>query len=256
MTIVFDLDGVVYLGNDVVPGALEVLEWCRRSGIQPLFVTNNSVRTPTEVVAKIRDVVGFDVTVDEVITSALAAADLVAERAGRSCLVVGERGIVEALAGRGVHVVEDPHEADHVVVGLTRSISYELLADATTAVLQGAALVATNLDPTFPTPTGLRPGAGSLVAAIETASGTDAIPAGKPFAPIRSLITAQASGKVVVVGDRPDTDIALGITEGWPTLLCLTGVTADASQVPGRYQPTRVIASIADVPEAVRSLDV
>ena len=253
-TIVFDLDGVVYLGDEVVPGARDVLEWCRATGIRPLFVTNNSVRTPDEVVGKIRRVVEFETQPDEVITSAMAAAALVASRDSQECLVVGERGIVEALEERSVAVTEDPERADHVVVGLTRSLSYDLLAAATAAVRRGAALVASNLDPTFPTPRGLRPGAGSLVAAVETATETVAIPAGKPFAPIRAIITERANGDVMVVGDRPDTDIALGIAEGWPTVLCLTGVTRDADGIPEQFQPSHVIPSIADLPEVFGSL--
>ena len=253
-TIVFDLDGVVYLGDEVVPGARDVLEWCRQGDIRPLFVTNNSVRTPEEVIDKIRRVVGFEAALDEVITSAMAAAALVASRSSRQCLVVGERGIVEALNDLGVAVTEHPEHADHVVVGLTRSLSYDLLAAATTAVRGGATLVASNLDPTFPTSGGLRPGAGSLVAAVETATEMIAIPAGKPFAPIRKIIAERASGDVMVVGDRPDTDIALGLAEGWPTVLCLTGVTDDPGAVPDQFQPTEVIPSIAELPHLVERL--
>ncbi len=251
MTIVFDLDGVVYLGEQVVPGALEVLDWCRTTGRRLLFVTNNSVRTPEEVASKIDRVVGFDVAVDEVITSAMAAAELVAGNGGQRAFVVGEQGIVTALEAAGVSVVTDPAAADHVVVGLTRRLSYELLADATTAVRNGARLVASNLDPTFPTPNGLRPGAGSIVSAVETATETVAMPAGKPFAPIRTLVKARANGPVVVVGDRPDTDIALGRAEGWETILCLTGVTDDPSDVPSQFEPDHVIDSIANLPDRI-----
>ncbi len=254
-TIVFDLDGVIYLGDEVVPGALDVLRWCRREGIRPLFVTNNSVRTPDEVVDKIGRVAGFATSPQEIITSAMAAASLVAARGGEQCLVVGERGIVEALEQRGVGVTQDPHQADHVVVGLTRSLTYGLLAAATTAVRNGAKLVASNLDPTFPTPHGLRPGAGSLVAAVETATEEIAVPAGKPFRPIRDLIAARADGDVVVVGDRLDTDIALGIAEGWSTFLCLTGVTEAPEAVPDAYRPTAVLRSVADLPGALEELD-
>lgn len=253
-TIVFDLDGVVYLGDEVVPGAKLVLDWCLTEDIKPLFVTNNSVRTPDQVVEKIGRVVGFRADRDEIITSAMAAAALATERGSQRAFVVGERGLVDALEGAGVTVTTDPADADHVVVGLTRTISYELLAMATVAIRNGAGLIASNLDPTFPTPDGLRPGAGSLVAAVETASGQAAVPAGKPFRPIRRLIAEKARGEVVVVGDRPDTDIALGIAEGWPTFLCLTGVTVDRNAVPPEHQPTRIIESIADLPGALGEL--
>lgn len=253
-TIVFDLDGVVYLGDEMVPGARDVLEWCRSNGFRPLFVTNNSVRTPAEVVAKIHRVVGFETGMDEVVTSAMAAAVLVESREGRECLVVGEKGVIEALNDRAIAVTDVPHHADHVVVGLTRSLTYEMLAGATTAVRSGATLVASNLDPTFPTPNGVRPGAGSIVAAVETATDAVALPAGKPFAPIRRLVTERALGEVIVVGDRPDTDIALGLAEGWPTVLCLTGVTEDSSAVPKRFRPTAVIPSVAELPEIIEDL--
>lgn len=253
-TIVFDLDGVVYLGDEVVPGATRVLEWCRSEGMRPLFVTNNSVRTPQQVVEKVERVAGFSTEPDEVITSALAAADLVARRGGRRALVVGERGIVEALEDQGVVVTTDPEQCDHVVVGLSRSVTYDLLSAATAAVRNGATLIASNLDATFPTPRGLRPGAGSLVAAVETSTDVIAIPAGKPFAPIRKLIADRSVGEVMVVGDRPDTDIALGIAEGWPTFLCLTGVIDDPGAVPARFLPTAVLDSVADLPDAVARL--
>lgn len=255
MNLVFDLDGVVYVGNEALPRAGEVLAWADRAGHTVLFATNNSVRTPSSVVEKIRTVVGYSAHESQVITSALAAAELVVSRGGRRCLVVGEDGIREALRERSIDPFAEAADADHVVVGLTRELSYELLVDATTAVRSGATLIATNLDPTFPSPSGLRPGAGSIVAAVETSTDTVAIPAGKPFRPTRALIEAKASaGAITVIGDRPDTDLALGRAAGWHTVLCLSGVTAAASDVPEELRPDRVIDSIADLPEALAGL--
>lgn len=252
MNLVFDLDGVVYVGNQAIPGARQVLEWATGAGHRVLFVTNNSVRTPQQVIDKIRQVVGFEPDLDQVITSAMAAAALVSDRSSRRCFVVGEAGITEALTERGIGVTTEPSEADHAVVGLTRSLTYDLLAGATTAVRGGATLVATNLDPTFPTPAGLRPGAGSIVAAVETSTGVVAIPAGKPFLPMLRLVEARAEpGPVMVIGDRPDTDLALGKARGWATALCLTGVTDQAEDVPDELAPDVVIDSVADLPAVV-----
>ncbi len=245
-TVVFDLDGVVYLGGQGIPGAGASLSETQEAGYQLLFCTNNSSRGREPTAEKIRRTTGFPASADQVISSATAAAHLVAGRARRA-FVVGGEGIVEAFAESGVETTTDWRHADVVVVGVDFDFTYAKLSDAMAAVRGGAWLVATNRDSTYPTPEGLAPGAGSVVAAVETASGTAAVAAGKPEVPMRSLITSRlGAGPVWVVGDRPDTDLAMAHAEGWGSILVLTGVTDDAAGL--RPPPDHVVASITDVP--------
>jgi 4-nitrophenyl phosphatase len=250
--VVCDLDGVVYLLGKEVPGAGRALTELAEQGHSLLFVTNNSTRTPEAVADKIRNLTGFSATADQVIGSAQAAASLLGS-GDQPVLVLGGEGVRTAVRDRGLAQTTDPAEANAVVVGLDTSISYERIRDAQSAVRRGARFIATNTDATFPTPGGPWPGAGTIVAAVQTAAGVAPEVAGKPHEPIRSLIRARLGpGPTWVVGDRPDTDIALARAEGWRAVLVLTGVTEDAERVSGMYQPDRVVDSIAGLPEALR----
>ena len=240
-----DLDGVVYLGNRAVPGAGAFLRAAEAAGWQVLLVTNNSARTPATVAEKVERLTGYRPTADQILTSAQAAATLVV---GLRCLVLGGEGIVDALTRAGIEQTTDWRSAEGVVVGIAPTLSYQSLQEAVSAVRAGARFVATNLDPTYPTEHGLWPGAGSIVAAVETAAERKAEPAGKPYAPMRDLIRQKlVPGEVVVVGDRPDTDVAMAATEGWKSALVLTGVTTADSDVNPR--PDWVVSSIGDLTE-------
>lgn len=244
--IVCDLDGVLYRGEVEVPGAGAALETLTRAGIGLVFVTNNASKDPAEAAAKISRVTGFDANAQDVVTSAQAAVHLIAADAPPTLLfgAAGARGPLELA---GVPIVSDWREAEVVVAGLDPSLSYESLTRAVMAVNNGARLIATNTDPTYPTPEGLWPGAGSLVAAVEAATGVTAEVAGKPHAAMRSLLHERLAGRrVAVIGDRPETDLALGTAEGWQTILVLSGVTASADGVDP--PPDQVVDSIADVP--------
>lgn len=246
-TVVCDLDGVVYLSSQAVEGGSEALGALRDAGFRILFCTNNSRRTPIEVSRRIHEVSGFRAEPDQVVSSAMAAAHLVAGECSHA-LVVGDKGIDHALREVGITVTEEWSEADLVVVGLDRDFSYERLANATRAVLGGARLVATNDDATFPTPDGQLPGAGAMVAALEKASGVKAEVAGKPFAPMRRLLRERiGEGQVWIVGDRPETDLAMGHAEGWTTVLVLSGVTTNTEGI--EPAPDHIIASLAGLPD-------
>lgn len=245
-TIVCDLDGVVYLGDQEVPGAGTALRRLHEAGFRLLFATNNSSRTRADGAAKITRLTGYQTDRSQFVSSATAVGAMLA---GTSlpALVVGGAGVVEALTDAGLTITDDPYRAGVVVVGLDVDLTYEKLARATRAVRNGARLVATNLDATYPTPIGLLPGAGSIVAALETSTGVRAEPAGKPFPPMRSILGAMAdSGPVWMVGDRADTDLAMAHLEGWTSVLVLTGV-ADG---PEGIDPTPhvVLDSLADLP--------
>ncbi len=245
--IVCDLDGVLYRGNVALPGAGEALAALSRAGLSLVFVTNNATKTSAEAAAKIRRVTGFEAHEDDVLTSAQAAAHLLGSETPPT-LLFGAAGARSPLEHAGVPIVDDWHEAEAVVAGLDLSLSYESLTQAVMAVNAGARFIATNTDPTYPTPGGLWPGAGSLVAAVEAATGVVPEVAGKPHPAMRSLLHERLRGRrVAVIGDRPETDLALGVAEGWQTILVLTGVTASPEGVEPR--PDNVVDSIADVPE-------
>ena len=222
-TWVVDLDGVVWLAGRPITGADEAVARLRGAGVRVLFATNNSAPTRAELH---RSLAHCGITADDadLLRSSDVAAGLLAP--GTTALVLGDDGVVEALAGRGVTVVPEP-PADAVVVGITRTFTYDALARAMAAVRGGARLVGTNEDPTFPTPDGLVPGAGALLAAVATASGVEPEVAGKPHRPTADAIAARvADGDLrAMVGDRPSTDGALAVQLGVPYALVLSGVT-------------------------------
>ena len=167
---------------------------------------------------------------------------------------MGGDGIKEALVEAGVEQTGDAQAAAAVIVGLDTGLSYDRLRGAVVAIRGGARFVATNTDDTYPTPDGLWPGAGAMVAAVQVATGVQPDIAGKPHTAIRSLIRAGlAPGPVWVVGDRPETDVALAKAEGWNSALVLTGVVERADEVPAELQPDLVLDSIAALPEALQS---
>lgn len=251
-TVVVDLDGVVYLDRQGVPGAAEALRVVAAAGIRILFATNNSSKTPETGAAHIAERTGFAAAPESVVISTQAAADHLAGRC-QAALVVGSAAIGDALGRRGIVTVEDWEQADAVVVGIDRDLSYDRLVAATHAVRRGgAALVATNADATYPTPEGLMPGAGTLVAALETATGQKAVVTGKPHAPMRRLVRRLAAdGPILVIGDRLETDIAMAEVEGWWSALVLTGVETAAPGTDAAHRPSIVLDSIADLPEAL-----
>lgn len=224
-TVLCDLDGVIYRGRKVIPGVPEALARLRDGGVSLFFITNNSTRTPDATARKVSDLTGFEVNGGQVLTSALAAVSMLDETQG-PVLVVGEHDLVEVVESAGFDVVDDPDAARSVMVGLTRSLSYETIAGAMQAIRNGARFIATNDDTTFPTEDGLAPGCGAIVAAIAAASGEDPEVAGKPHKAMRDLIRSNVEGAAWVIGDRVDTDIALASGEpGWTSVLVLTGIT-------------------------------
>ncbi|MGH8926742.1 MAG: HAD-IIA family hydrolase [Acidimicrobiia bacterium] len=246
--LICDLDGVVYRGREPVEGSPAALAAIAAAGWTIIFSTNNSARTPEDVAERIEFITGYPARPEQVITSAGAAAQLLAESKSRT-FVLGGPGVVAALEAEGIPVVTAAAEAEAVVVGLTFDLTYDLLRDAATAVMAGARLIATNQDPTYPAENGLWPGAGSIVAAVETATGVSAEVAGKPFPPMRNLIRSRlGGGEVWIVGDRPDTDLAMAKDEpAWHTALVLSGVTTE----PIEPAPDMVAANLAEVVQAL-----
>ena len=242
----FDLDGVLYRGDRAVPLAAEAVARLRSAGGRVVFMTNNSSRTP-ERVAQTLAGLGIGASPSEIVSSALATADLLASRGGGSAFVVGEEGIRTALSDAGVTVVDgQPERVDHVVVGWDRSADYAKLRTASLLVQRGAALVATNSDPSYPVPDGLWPGAGALLAVIVTTTGAVPEIVGKPHAPLfEAALRRAGDGRPLVVGDRLDTDIAGAAALGWDSLLVLTGVTGEADLAGTDVRPTYVAPDLS-----------
>ena len=203
-TIVLDLDGVVWLAGEELPGASRAVELLRSAGRHVLFVTNNSSPTLGQMVARLGRI-GIEADELDIITAAVAAASVL--EPGSSAHVIGDRGVHEAVERVGVRTTLD--RPDAVVVGWERSFTFDGIALAATNIRHGARFIATNDDPTHPTADGLLPGTGALVAAIATAAETAPLIAGKPGRPTIDLIAQRSSGIELCIGDRPSTDGAL-----------------------------------------------
>jgi glycerol 3-phosphatase-2 len=227
--LLIDLDGVLYVGDQPVAGAASALEGVRSRGVPITFVTNNAARTPAAIAAQLQDM-GVEATPDEVVTSAMAAARLLADdlEPAAAVLVVGGEGVRQALLDVGlrpVHAAADDPVA--VVQGWAAEVGWAMLAEATVAVRAGARWIATNRDATLPSPRGPLPGNGSMVAALVTALGRDPEVVGKPEPALFRTAQRLATGeRPLVVGDRLDTDIAGARAAGIPGLLVLTGVSS------------------------------
>ncbi|MGB9359627.1 MAG: HAD-IIA family hydrolase [Acidimicrobiia bacterium] len=246
-TFVFDLDGVVYVDHIGVPGAGETLEYLERAGHQVLFATNNSSRDVASVVENIRNRTGFEALPEAVVTSGVAAAELL-RNDGETCLVLGSDGLERTLEAAGIAVTSDHATATALVVGLDRGLSYDRLAGAVLAVRRGARFVATNDDATYPMPDGQYPGCGAIVAAVERSTGVTPTVCGKPNAPMRALIERKiVNADVWMVGDRPGTDLALAARAGWGKILVLTGVTGVVEDLVPELRPDHTLGSIAEL---------
>ncbi|MCC7105777.1 MAG: HAD family hydrolase [Chloroflexi bacterium] len=245
-----DLDGVVYRGSEVVPGAPEFFHFLQERQIPRLMITNNSTRTPAQFAERLRGM-GVPIQAEEVLTSAEAAAGYLAEQlpAGARVLVIGEEGLIHAVASRGF-VVSSRDNADCVVVGLDRAFDYGKLKAAMRAIMNGAAFVGTNPDTSLPTEEGPLPGAGALQAAISTASSRAPLIIGKPE-PTMLQVGARRLGlrpeQVAVIGDRLDTDVVGGRRAGMTTVLVLTGIAQRADLGLFSVQPDYIVEDLFDL---------
>jgi len=247
--ILFDLDGVLYRGKKPLPGAEEAVKLARSRGYRVFFLTNNSTRTRAQYVERLRSM-GIECDESDVITSGYATAEYLKSVApnGARLFVIGEEGLKVELRLAGF-LISDEEPVDFVVVGLDRKFNYEKLLRAQQAILKGAEFIATNPDSTYPTEEGLIPGAGSIVAAVERASGRKPTLIGKPQ-PFMLELALRLSGarreECVVVGDRLDTDILAGNRAGMVTILVLTGVTTEeeARRAEGDLRPKFIIPDL------------
>lgn len=242
--IVCDIDGVLARGLRPVEGAPQTLRRLRELGIPLRLLTNNASRTPAEV-ARWLDGLGFDIAAADVLTSSVAVAALLDP--GTRCLVVGTCGLREPLSERGCVLVDDPEDAQAVVVGIDLDLTYDKLRRAASALHRGARFLATNTDRTFPTEDGLWPGNGAVIAFLEAASDRTPEVAGKPHLPLFDAAAAQlgAPQRLLMVGDRLETDILGAQNAGWDTAVVLTGVSRREDVERHLPAPTYVLDDIS-----------
>lgn len=266
--VIFDLDGVVYRGDEPIPRAPELVDFLHRNAVAVRFATNNSTATRRAYVDRLAGM-GIRTTADEIVTSTSATIEHLRRHAPevRSILAIGAEGMESELRDAGLDVTmasaavaPDPggpleRTFDAVIVGLDPAVDYSRLSGAMAAVTGGARLIATNADARYPTPAGFLPGAGAIVAALATATGVTPEVIGKP-APAMFTAILEAAGvaasDAVVVGDNPEADVAGGHRAGCAAILVLTGVAdaATAARLTGERAPDAVAAG----PDEVRAL--
>jgi NagD protein len=245
---IMDMDGVIYFGKKLIDGAKEFIEFLDTHGNNYLFLTNNSSQTPRELSTKLKGF-GIEVPSEKIFTAAIAtAAFLNRQIKNGSAYVIGDPGLYEALHSVGYHITE--FNPNYVVVGETRSYSFEMIEKACKFISEGARFIGTHPDLTGPTDFGIVPAVGALTAPIERATGVKPYYIGKPNPlMMRSALRRlrSHSENTVIIGDRMDTDIVSGIETGMETFLVLTGVTkkSDIHRYP--YLPGRVCESIKDL---------
>ncbi len=243
-----DMDGVIYRGSELIPGAAEFIGVLLEQEVPFLLLTNNSQRTRRDVATKMNRL-GIAVGEEHIFTCAMATARFLARtKAQGTAFVIGEGGLLNALHANGYSIVDK--YPDFVVVGEGRTLSFEMLEQAVQMVLDGAKLIATNLDPNCPTAAGTRPGCGAVVSLIEAATGIKAFSVGKP-SPVmmrsaRKELQLATSG-TTMIGDTMETDILGGVQMGYRTILVLTGTTRRDDLARYAYQPDVVLDSIADL---------
>jgi 4-nitrophenyl phosphatase len=252
--LVIDLDGTVYRGTTLIPKADEAIEkLCEEYDLY--FLTNNSTRSRSEFVRRLSDL-GIACAAQQLITSGYAAAKYIRDQYPASRVyVIGEQGLTDELREQHLTICED--DCDCVLVGLDKAFSYAKLHKALQFLLRGAVFIATNTDPFLVTSTGIKPGAGAIVAAIETASGKHPIVTGKPSRFMSELILSMVNVKpheILIVGDNLATDILMGIESGMRTALVLTGASTENDIEASSIRPDIVVDSLAELPQALLSL--
>lgn len=246
-----DMDGVIYHGNQILPGVKDFVEWLYRENKQFLFLTNNSGKTPLELSQKLKNM-GLEVDESHFYTSALATAKFLSKQSPNcKVYVIGEPGLYSALYNEGITISEtDP---DYVVVGEVFNYNYESVCKAVNLVLKGAKLIGTNSDVTGPTDNGnIIPACRALISPIEMATGKEAYFVGKPNPLMMRTglnMLGVHSNEAVMIGDRMDTDIIVGIEGGLDTVLVLSGVTSQADIAHYAYRPRLVLSGVGEIPD-------
>ncbi|GMV90654.1 MAG: haloacid dehalogenase [Candidatus Hydrogenedentota bacterium] len=245
-----DMDGVIYRGHEMIPGADTFVRKLLEREIPFLFLTNNSQRTGRDVATRLRRM-GIPVEERHIFTCAMATARFLAhQKPHGTAFIIGEGGLTQALHHNGYSIVDS--DPDYVVVGEGRTFTFEHIEKAVRMIVGGAKLVATNPDPNCPTSEGLRPGCGAIVAMLERATGIEAFSVGKP-SPVMMRAARKELGlsaeETVMIGDTMETDILGGVQMGYRTVLVLSGGTSEADLSRFAYRPDVIVPSIAELCE-------
>lgn len=246
-----DMDGVIYHGDRLLPGAMEFVNWLHRENKNFVFLTNSSERSPRELRQKLLRM-GLDVDEKHFYTSALATANFLKSQCeGGSVYAIGEPGLVNALYDAGLTM--NNISPDYVVMGETRSLNYEMIEHATLLVRDGAKLIGTNPDITGPNEKGIVPATGALIAPIEIATGRKAYYIGKPNPLMMriglKMLGCEKESEACIVGDRMDTDVISGIESEIDTVLVLSGVTSKEDIAKYPYRPGYVLPGVGSICE-------
>jgi NagD protein len=251
-TYLMDMDGVLVHEEQLIPGADRFVARLQETGHRFLVLTNNSIYTPRDLAARLA-ATGLEVPPEAIWTSALATARFLDEqRPGGTAYVVGEAGLTTALHERGYVLTE--RDPDYVVLGETRAYSLQRITQAIRLIEAGARFIATNPDPTGPSPEGTQPATGAVAALISKATGVAPYFVGKPN-PLMMRAALRAidahSESTVMIGDRMDTDVVAGMEAGLETILVLTGITTAEQAERFPYRPSRIVGSVADLVDTI-----
>ena len=243
-----DMDGVIYRGKQLIPGADLFIQRLLTEEIPFAFLTNNSQRTRRDVATRLARM-GIPVDERHIFTCAMATARFLAlQKPVGTAFVIGEGGLLQALHKNGYAIVDD--DPDYVVVGEGRTFNMEIVEAAVRMILRGSKLIATNLDPNCPTAHGLRPGCGAIVAMLEAATGLKAFSVGKPSPVMMRAARKElglATDETIMIGDTMETDILGGVSMGYRTVLVLSGGTERNALARYAYRPDFVVDSIAEL---------
>ncbi len=249
-----DMDGVIYHGNKLLPGAAEFIEWLNENDKRYLFLTNSSERSPQELHEKLLRL-GINVSKKHFYTSALATADFLSrQHPNCTAYLIGDAGLINALYEKGISMNDS--NPDYVVVGETRTYGFERIEHAALLVQRGAKLIGTNPDLTGPTEKGIVPATGALIAPIELASNCKAYFVGKPNPLMmrRAVKTLGChSAETVIIGDRMDTDIIAGVEAEVDTVLVLSGVSDINTSKQFAYRPRHVFTGLAEMIKLIKA---
>ena len=248
--VLFDMDGVVYVGTRLLPGVQEMFDYLERTGRKWLCVTNNASRTPAQFVEKLT-AMGVRARPEQILGSAEATAGWLAEQIEQfgwprgKVIIVGQDGLRSALKQHHFELTTDPAEAAYAIAGINFELTYEELAGVALAIRNGARFIGTNSDPSYPSERGLLPGAGSILALLATATGVEPTVIGKPNRGMYDQAIRRIGikpGQVMMVGDRYDTDISGALTFGLATTGVLTGVSS-RHDFESAVKPPHIIAA-------------
>lgn len=255
--VISDMDGVIYRGKELIPGAQDFIDQLKDKKIPFLFLTNNSELTPSDLKLRLEKLGIKGVEEANFITSAMATAlFLKSQQRGSKAHVIGGGGLINELYNAGFSLTET--NPDYVVVGKTENFSFEMLKTAVNLIRGGAKFIGTNPDVIDPVEDGIEPACGALLSAIETASGMKPYIVGKPNSLMMTIATKKLgihADDTIMIGDRMDTDIIGGLEAGMKTCLVLSGVTAESEIKHYPFKPDWVVQSIADIDLITLELD-